>query len=257
MIRHLLLLWLFLLPSLLPAQASAPASYAEEPMPARQLDREQWASAKEGIQYSGEARRAAEEKKRRQSNTESGGGEEPPPPEPPRQSRPLLDGQLADALVKILFFIAIAVGIAFLARYLLGLQQRPRNEKVRPSGSSAEIDLEQIEEELHEAELGDYLQRAVQDGNYRLAIRLHYLSVLKELSLRELLVWKKDKTNRQYWQELNQVPELQPAFAQVTRIFEHYWYGNHEMSAEDYGAVAPYFQQLGQQIKAYRIAHAK
>lgn len=254
MIRHLLLLWLFLLPILLPAQASTPEPYTEEPMPARQLSREQWASAKEGIRYSSEARRAAEEKNRRQSSTESGGGEAPPPP---RQSQPWIDSQLADALVKLLFFIAIAVGIAFLVRYLLGLQQGPRNEKIRPSGSSAAIDLERIEEELHEAELDDYIQRAVNDGNYRLAIRLYYLSVLKELSLRELLIWKKDKTNRQYWQELSQVPELQTAFAQVTRIFEHYWYGNHEMDAENYAAVVPYFQRLEQQIKLYQIAHAK
>ncbi|NBC07150.1 MAG: DUF4129 domain-containing protein [Bacteroidetes bacterium] len=249
---------LFLLASGLALQAQPPAAgdYLEEPLQPQQVDREAWASAKKGIEYPGAPGAAGEEvQSGRNSSTEAGGGETPPQVEP---AEPLfeLDSAWADILLKILLFAGVAVAIAFLIRYLLGLQQAPKDKKLRKAGSSTDIDLEQIEEDLHEAELGGYIAQAEREGNYRLAMRLHYLALLKAMSVGGLIRWQKDKTNRQYLNELSG-HELQPPFSRLTRIFEHYWYGDHELQAEAYQQIAPEFEQLTARLQKTAVAHAK
>lgn len=250
-LRSISLLFLLALGLPLGAQSIGGERYLDEPLQPQRIDREAWASAKKGIDYptpNGAAGEAGQK-----SNTEDGGGQ--PPPEP---AEPLfrLNSEWAELILMILLFTGVAVAIAFLVRYLLGLQQPPRDKKLRKVGSISNIDLEQIEEDLHEAELADFITQAEREGNYPLAMRLHYLALLQALSLNELIRWKKDKTNRQYLSELKG-NELQPAFSRLTRIFEHYWYGDHDLEAAVYDRVAPDFQQLTDRVQNPAIAHAK
>lgn len=240
----------------LPAQEPTDKEYLQEPLQPQRVDREAWASAKKGIEYPGAPGAAGEEAQSgRNSSTEAGGGDTPPQVEP---ADPLfqLDSAWADILLKILLFAGVAVAIAFLIRYLLGLQQSPKDKKLRKAGSSADIDLEQIEEDLHEAELSGYIAQAEREGNYRLAMRLHYLALLKALSVNTLIHWQKDKTNRQYLYELSG-HKLQPPFSRLTRMFEHYWYGDHELEAEAYQQIVPEFEQLAKRLQKPAVAHAK
>jgi len=255
-LRSISILFLLAFGLALQAQPPAAGDYLQEPLQPQQVDREAWASAKKGIEYPGASGAAGEEAQSgRSSSTEAGGGETPPQVEP---AEPLfeLDSAWADILLKILLFAGVAVAIAFLIRYLLGLQQAPKDKKLRKAGNSTDIDLEQIEEDLHEAELGGYIAQAEREGNYRLAMRLHYLALLKAMSVGGLIRWQKDKTNRQYLNELSG-HELQPPFSRLTRIFEHYWYGDHELQAEAYQQIAPEFEQLAERLQKPAVAHAK
>ena len=255
-LRSISILFLLAFGLALQAQPPAAGDYLQEPLQPQQVDREAWASAKKGIEYPGASGAAGEEAQSgRSSSTEAGGGETPPQVEP---AEPLfeLDSAWADILLKILLFAGVAVAIAFLIRYLLGLQQAPKDKKLRKAGNSTDIDLEQIEEDLHEAELGGYIAQAEREGNYRLAMRLHYLALLKAMSVGGLIRWQKDKTNRQYLNELSG-HELQPPFSHLTRIFEHYWYGDHELQAEAYQQIAPEFEQLAKRLQKPAVAHAK
>lgn len=73
-------------------------------------------------------------------------------------------------------------------------------------------------------------------GDYRLAVRLGYLTALRALADRELIRWLPDKTNHHYLRELPAGP-LRDAFAPLTRQFELAWYGEIIPSAPDYAAV--------------------
>ena len=66
-----------------------------------------------------------------------------------------------------------------------------------------------------------------------MAVRLYYLSVLKELSVKNHIRWKRDKTNGAYLRELAGSP-LFGTVQEVTLIFERVWYGKVELAKPDF-----------------------
>ncbi|WP_165768175.1 DUF4129 domain-containing protein [Hymenobacter amundsenii] len=89
-------------------------------------------------------------------------------------------------------------------------------------------------EDLHALDLDALLREAEDAHQYRLAVRLGYLRVLRQLSDRQLINWQPDKTNHDYLYELPPGP-LPDAFRELTRQFEYVWYGEQDdLSATDY-----------------------
>jgi Domain of unknown function (DUF4129) len=88
-----------------------------------------------------------------------------------------------------------------------------------------EIPYETLGENIHAIDFGDSIAEAVAQKNYRLAVRLYYLKALKELTDREMIDWRINKTNRSYVYELNS-PTLRPDFERITLQFEYAWYGD-------------------------------
>ncbi len=89
-------------------------------------------------------------------------------------------------------------------------------------------------EDLHALDLDALLREAEAARQYRLAVRLGYLRVLRQLSDRQLINWQPDKTNHDYLYELPPGP-LPEAFRELTRQFEYVWYGEQDdLSATDY-----------------------
>ena len=120
-------------------------------------------------------------------------------------------------------------------KHLLGFGSIPWNKKIKPR-QLAEIRLETIEENLHEAEMNPLIRQAIEQGQYALAIRLYFLAILKELSLMQAIRWKKNKTNREYLQELQNEPD-HAEFSRTARIFERIWYGNRIITAGEFRQV--------------------
>ncbi|NRB50932.1 MAG: DUF4129 domain-containing protein [Saprospiraceae bacterium] len=142
-------------------------------------------------------------------------------------------------------FLLIIIGIIvafFVVRQLMGLQIRPRNRKIKRQGDLT-IDLEEIEDKLEEVVLEDFIQEAIQNGNFALAIRLYYLEALKSLSLQQQIKWKKDKTNRDYLLEMSNSP-FYHSFQEITRLFERVWYGNRTIDAAIFHDIAPTFRKF-------------
>ncbi len=88
------------------------------------------------------------------------------------------------------------------------------------------IDIPDLDEELPEiSALRKLLQQALANGDYKLAIRYYYIWMITQFNEEGFIVWKKDKTNRQYLYEMrehNRIADIRMA----TRIFEAYWYGD-------------------------------
>lgn len=209
----------------------------------RAFDREHWQETIEDIDYSGD--RAAKQKKKEAREGEKGRGGELAPER--RVRRSIISGPLAGLLLKILIIVAIGFLVFLILRAFLGVSL-PKNKKIKKA-SLAEIDLDKMEENLLESDFQHYLQQALEQGNYKLAIRLYYLHLLKELSLRSLIRWKKDKTNRDYALELRGT-KLDTPFHAVTYIFDRVWYGGGQLDAQEYAGLAPHFKAFDQQIAA-------
>jgi hypothetical protein len=118
----------------------------------------------------------------------------------------------------------------------------------------AALDYETLSENIHELDFPAQLRAAEEAGNLRLAVRLGYLALLKQLSDRALIEWQPDKTNQAYLRELaSQRPALRPAFAEATRQFEYVWYGELALTPTLYAEVRADQVALGRQLDGGRV----
>ncbi|HET9056163.1 MAG TPA: DUF4129 domain-containing protein [Chitinophagaceae bacterium] len=90
--------------------------------------------------------------------------------------------------------------------------------------------------------------RAVQSGNYRMAVRFAYLELLQFLTDKRIIEVRSDKTNYQYVSELKSYSWVD-AFAALTLTYEYVWYGKYEIGSEKYNRIDEEFNLLKQKIK--------
>lgn len=233
----LLLIASFLLLGPLLGQETTPTEeYLQEKRNAPSFDKKEWADwekKKTGLRYLEDIEREAAKGK--------GEGTD-------EQDNPFLESAFLKGLST---FLLIIIGIAiafFLIRQLLGMKARPRNRKITRQGN-IEIDLDQIEENLEEVRLENYIQEAIQAGNFALATRLYYLDILKSLSKVNHIKWKKDKTNRDYLNEMR--PSLLfDKFQYITLVFENVWYGNRSIEEPSFREIQPHFQSFLSELES-------
>ena len=113
----------------------------------------------------------------------------------------------------------------------------------------ASLDYDTAAENIHELDFATRLREAEDTGNYRLALRLGYLELLKKLTDQGLIDWQPDKTNHAYLRELAESrPAARAPFGELTRQFEYVWYGELALPAAGYRQARAAQQQLGQQL---------
>lgn len=215
-------------------------SYLEENISAQKLDKKKWEEITSDIDYSG----VPIEQEETQDTTDRFGEDEIV-----QQRQRSSGGSLFGAgLFKFFAIVAlIAVGVMILY-FLLNQGLTPENEKVKPTA----ITLENIEENIHETDLDRFIREAKAKGDFALAMRLYYLSVIKEMSLKKLIKWKRDKTNGEYLRELRSSPFFGD-FNEVTNIFERIWYGDGKIDADSFGRVEGKFSSLAENIRQVKI----
>jgi hypothetical protein len=209
----------------------------EEKVSLEKLDRDAWQKATEGLDYSsGKEKKKNKERSLNGDGESDGGGKR-------RKSGGLFssgsnffNSDVAIPALKFLVILIAGVALFFLIRSLMGLRG-PRNRKLK-TGELLGLSLEQIEDRFQELDLDDYIRQAIERGDYALAVRLYYLAALKALSARELIQWKKDKTNLSYLTELRGKPQL-TAFQEITYIFEWVWYGQSGIDRQEFDRIQP------------------
>ena len=147
---------------------------------------------------------------------------------------------LAPFLQYLLIGICAAL-IVFIVMKMLGVKMFAGKSK------SVEVPYDETLENIHEIDFNEEIEAALQKKNYRLAVRLLYLSTLKLLSDKELIDWQPNKTNQAY---LSEVPQEQAAeFALLTRNFEYVWYGDFGLDASTFGEIQVSFLQFKAAVK--------
>lgn len=209
----------------------------EEKMRVEKLDRDAWQKATEGLDYSS----SKEKQKSRRDGLNGddelvGGGKRRKNSGLSSSGFDFFNSDIGIPALKVLVILIAAVALFFLIRSLLGLRG-PRNRKLK-TAELLGLSLEQIEDQFQELNLDDYIQQAIERGDYALAVRLYYLAALKALSARELIQWKKDKTNLSYLTELRGKPQLF-AFQEITNIFEWVWYGQSGIDRQEFDRIQP------------------
>ncbi len=189
---------------------------------------EELVEARDGIDYSDDVIKEKEKKEKEKSELDSP-----------------LDFNFSDVVGVLLILLLLGV-VAAILYFVIGKENliRPKSRKIKDLDLKA---VEYIEEDLENQDVAYYLNQAIDENQYRIAIRLHYLLIIKKLSENKFIKWKKDKTNRDYILETSSHP-FSEKFRSSTRIFEKVWYGERNIGESDFKQIYKQFDALDKKI---------
>lgn len=131
--------------------------------------------------------------------------------------------------MKILAFAIIAFVVYLIVRIILNKEGGWIFSK-----SSRKIDVsENVEENIHTIDFKSIVKSASNEKDFRVAVRYYYLWLLKSLSDKNIIEWDIEKTNLDYQREI-QNSEIKKNFRFLSYIYEYSWYGEFELSEEDF-----------------------
>ena len=150
------------------------------------------------------------------------------------------------------FMSALLIGLASIVLILLIIfiiikaqkDSSLRKLKSRNLGFS----LEDIEENFHETDLEKALRLALEAEDYKVAVRIYYLIIIKTLSENAHIKWRKEKTNFDYVREL-QLVQYRAYFSSITLSFERIWYGDRLIGEQEYNLLKPQFERFINKLK--------
>jgi hypothetical protein len=147
----------------------------------------------------------------------------------------------------IRIFIIVLLGVACIFAVLyrsdfsyFKLQKYKKNEQ--------DSLMSEDDESIHENDYDRLIKDAIGKGNFRMATRYYYLSLLKKLTQKELIEYHKDKTNSDYFFEL-EGQKIQPDFSYLSYIYSYVWYGEFPIDSLKFATIEKKYQSLINQIK--------
>jgi len=96
---------------------------------------------------------------------------------------------------------------------------------------------------IPKSELELRLEEALAKKDYREAIRIYFIFTIRGLIKKDLIEWEKEKTNFSYLIEMRGNP-LESQFESCVSVYEIVWYGEREISLEEYKLLEPRFKKL-------------
>jgi hypothetical protein len=87
------------------------------------------------------------------------------------------------------------------------------------------------------------IDKAVKAGNYRLAVRLMFLQMLKTMAGKKLIQYKQDHTNFDYLLQLRNTTHYNDFF-RITRDYEYTWYGNFPVNEKEWDLIKTDFEKF-------------
>ena len=104
---------------------------------------------------------------------------------------------------------------------------------IKPKPKATAFNFMDVVEDLDKINFEEKIKAALLEGDYRLAIRWHYLKILFLLDKAGLISFASYKTNIDYRYELKSKAH-QHAFIHLSYIYEHVWYGQFIIGITDY-----------------------
>ena len=109
--------------------------------------------------------------------------------------------------------------------------------------ASVSIDFKEFEEDIHKINFDDLIADAIYKRDYRKAVRLHFLKLLKELTDNNLIKWQIDKTNNDYSIELAK-GKYSSKFKELALMYEYVWYGDFQLDESNFKSTIEKFKEF-------------
>jgi hypothetical protein len=148
-------------------------------------------------------------------------------------------GQLFSAS---LFRIILWLLAFFFVGYLLYRLLLSKGIFVKNSTATSVTKTDDLFQETRPEDHRKLLTEAEKAGDYRMAIRYHYLISLHKMAAKNLVQLSAEKTNHQYLQELPANRKID--FSRLLRIYEYCWFGRVAISTDQYQEISNEFTQF-------------
>lgn len=145
----------------------------------------------------------------------------------------------------LIWLIIIGCFAAFIMIYLKNSNVLLFRKKPKNITSTAEEEMET--DDIFGINYSKEIEKAVNRSNYRFAVRLMFLRLLKQLAEKNIIQYKQDKTNLDYLLQLNRTNYYQDFF-RITRNYEYSWYGQFEISPENFSLIKNDFEKFEQRL---------
>jgi hypothetical protein len=151
-----------------------------------------------------------------------------------RWLRGLLGSKGGNTAVTVTFYVLIAIIVVFVIVKLLDADTRSlffhRRKEEAAGDLAGDVD-------VHAIDYPGRIGHAVAAGDFRMAVRLHYLRLLRDLSESGAITWRAGKTDAEYGVELGTSP-LRSGFERASLLFEYVWYGDFPIDRQSYERIA-------------------
>ena len=131
---------------------------------------------------------------------------------------PTKSGKYAENIMRIFAVIIIGFVIYFLIKFLLG---KDGNFLFSKKNKKINITNQDLQENIHEINFSQSIEKFEKRKDYRSAVRYQFLLVLKKLA------------DKDYLFELK-TDDLKTDFKELTYIFDYVWYGEFDVTEENY-----------------------
>jgi hypothetical protein len=143
----------------------------------------------------------------------------------------------------VLAGIVIAALLLLIIFLIVSIYKESSKEKILKKEVIEGANIENIEN----IDLESILNKAIAEGLFKLAIRIRYLILLRTLNRLNLVVWKRDKTNGNYLNEMYGKKGFE-LFKRVTINFERIWYGEKDTDVTEYQKLTLLFEQVNNSV---------
>ncbi len=148
-------------------------------------------------------------------------------------------------IIPIIRYTIIALIIAYaIIRFSNQKLQHIFSAKSRPSHIMP-IELDQGEEV---GNIDERIREEVKNKNFNKAVRLYYIKILNLLNKQSFIQWQENKTNKEYFYELEGKP-FQQEFTHLTWIYENTWYGNFSVKEKQFASIGQSFKEFAEKVK--------
>ncbi len=148
-------------------------------------------------------------------------------------------------LFQILPYLIIGLIIGFVVWLFIRLD--PGN-RLFADPDTPDVYLNEEEKIVRSQNIPQLIQEAIEQKNYRLAIRFYYLQLLRQLDKKELINYESQKTNLEY---LNEVKEsYRQQLKNLIRIYDFSWYGEFTISEEHFQSVQKSFLEMEKSLNS-------
>jgi hypothetical protein len=149
--------------------------------------------------------------------------------------------------------IAGLLGALYLAfRMLRRIKRAPKKRQKKRTVLGEEIEAGATSNDLADAAL-----EAAKAGDFRGAVRKLYISLLYELSERNLIELEPNATNREYLAKVSRFQPLVAPMRYLTDRFDYFWYGMFPSSAEDFSVFHARYNEAMESVRTLGNESAK
>ncbi|WP_323788635.1 DUF4129 domain-containing protein [Psychroserpens sp.] len=144
----------------------------------------------------------------------------------------------------ILPYLILAILIFLLIRFFLKVNSRTL---ITGQKEKAGFQFTEDEQIIKNEDINALINNAIQQKNYRLAIRYYYLQSLKHLTEKQVIIWQQEKTNEDYITEIAS-DSIKSSFKNITRIYDYVWYGEFNIDQLRFESLKIPFESLNKSI---------